>query len=460
MSGHAILSPSTGDRWLTGGCTGSPALNYGGGDDWNEYADEGTAAHYLLEWCLVNEKDAADFPDAVIHVLSNGDAWSDLLADNEPSRNPIRSSFDCDEDMRDHIQVVVDDIRRCAKGNEIIAEQRVYFANTLSVPEEFGSGTADARVRDHAEKCLQVHDLKYGASPRGIVHAGTSEKPNPQLGLYGVGSLEEDELLDDWEYVELHVHQPRLNHKDVVRVSIADMKAFAQSARARAAEALQSFMHDDEGNLVRTKEGALVPRKMEELDAQGMLQPSEKGCYYCAVADSCFALRRKNLQTAMDHFEVLELDEPRHETEKKLEAAFARAFPLPGELDLLETFIEAVRTKVKSRLKSGDKIPGWKLVMGRKGKRSWVKAALSKVEELMRSKFRLKAEQMYTRKLISPKGAETLLKDQPKRWQQLQEFITQSDGSESLAPDSDPRKAVEHKPVRDQFDDVGADDLI
>lgn len=465
MSGHAILSPSSGDRWLTGGCTGSPALNYGREDNGSVYADEGTAAHALLEWCLVNEKDANDFPHAVIHVQSDGNAWyGDEI--KEAPYFTIRNSFEADDEMREHVQVVVDDIRLHAKGNEIIAEQRVYFHNTLGVPEEFGNGTADARVRDEAERSLQVHDLKYGASPKGIVHAGTPDKPNPQLALYGLGALEEDELLGDYDVVELHVHQPRLNHKDVVRVPIADMRAFAQSAKARAAEAMQGFKHNPySGELMRGPNGELYPRSMEDLDAMGMLQPSPKGCHYCAVADTCLALKRKNKATVIDYFDVIEDEVPDPKTpgltkRDMVEYLFAKPVPSPADLALLETFVEAVTTSVRAKLKAGEQVEGWKLVKGKKGPRAWVKSKLAEIEKLFKEKFRLKADEMYSKKLVTPTQAEKLLKDSPKRWEQINtaDYITQSEGSETLAAADDKREAVKHANVRDLFETI--DDLV
>src|SRR5690606_1950011 len=146
MSGHAVLSPSSAYRWLSAGCPGSPAVNHGKEDN-SIYADEGTPAHALHVWCLPTGHDGAQFPHPVLHGLADGSAFHG----SGQAAAPIRNSFDADDEMREHIQVVVDDIRRHAKGNEIIAEQRVSFAATLGVPPEFGSGTADARVRDDAE---------------------------------------------------------------------------------------------------------------------------------------------------------------------------------------------------------------------------------------------------------------------------------------------------------------------
>lgn len=469
MSGHAILSPSSAYRWIEAGCTGSPALNYGREDNGNKYADEGTAAHGLLEWCLTTGKPAAEFPFPVIHVREDGNAY---YSEDQPEHLTIRNSFEADEEMREHIQVVLDDMLRHARDNEIVAEQRVSFAATLGIddkmdptdPEsdDLASGTADGRVCDFVDNSVQMHDLKYGASPKGIVYAGTEDEPNSQLALYGLGVMEEVELvMPDVEYVDLHIHQPRLDHKDMVRVPISKMRAFAQSARAAAAEAMSGF---DKG-----PNGELIPKTMEELDALGMLHPSAKGCHYCAVADSCTALKRKNRATVIDHFDVIpdeKLEALPHSKPAEVEAIFQKPVPSPDDLSLLETFIESVTTHVRGKLKAGEGeagvYHGWKLVKGKKGARAWVKEKLAAVEELFKKKFRLKSDEMYTRKLITPTQAERILKESPARWEQVntEEFITQSNGSESLAPAGDKRPAITHASVRDAFDDLTGDDSI
>lgn len=453
MSGHAILSPSSSEAWLRAGCTGYPALNYGK-SDMNEYAAEGTAAHSLLEWCLTTGKAAQEFPHLVIHVLDTGDAWYG----DEPPRG-IAYTFEADDEMREYVQTVVDDILRHAKGNEVLAEQRVSFAATLGIDEktetgqDLASGTADARVMDFAEQWLQVHDLKYGRSPKGIVYAGTEDDPNPQLGLYGTGALEEAELLGDWLGVELHIHQPRLDHKDAVRVPIEKMRAFAQSARARAAEALEGFTIVD---------GKRVPRPVEELDELGMLKPSEKGCHYCAAADFCPAKRRLLKSNVLDHFEVLEEVTEPPATREQVEELFARKYPLPAELSMLETFIEAVRKRVSAEIKRGEQVAGWKIVKGKKGARAWVKEKLGEIEKLFKEKFRLPADQMYSKKLISPTQAEKVLAESPKRWAQVNvpDYITQSEGGETLVPADDKRPALQYSSVRDQFNDEEGSDLL
>lgn len=101
-------------------------------------------------------------------------------------------------------------------------------------------------------------------------------------------------------------------------------------------------------------------------------------------------------------------------------------------------------------------MPGFKLVTGKQGNRVWSDDALA--EEMLKS-FRLKQEQMYSQKVISPTQAEKLLKkDSPRRWTKVEALITRAEGKSTIAPESDPRPALNVNPVND-FDDV-SDDAI
>ncbi|MGJ7321623.1 DUF2800 domain-containing protein, partial [Morganella morganii] len=73
--------------------------------------------------------------------------------------------------------------------------------------------------------------------------------------------------------------------------------------------------------------------------------------------------------------------------------------------------------------------------------------------------FRLKQDQMYSMKVISPTQAEKLIKkDSPRRWTKLEALITRSDGKPTVAPETDPRPALVINPETD-FDDVSDDAL-
>ena len=74
---------------------------------------------------------------------------------------------------------------------------------------------------------------------------------------------------------------------------------------------------------------------------------------------------------------------------------------------LLRKFLDAVEERMLEETRIGT-FPDYKLVEGRRGKRDW--RSPEDAEALMKS-MRLKKDEMYDEKLISPTKAEKLLKD-------------------------------------------------
>lgn len=75
----------------------------------------------------------------------------------------------------------------------------------------------------------------------------------------------------------------------------------------------------------------------------------------------------------------------------------------------------------------------------------------------MLKKMRVKHDQMYDYKLISPTTAEKLAKADvigPRQWPQVEAMITQSPGKPSVAPESDKRPALNIAPTADAFEDI------
>jgi len=140
--------------------------------------------------------------------------------------------------------------------------------------------------------------------------------------------------------------------------------------------------------------------------------------------------------------EIMALDDPRKAPTLSEKMAV---------LDIVDDWIKAVRGRVEYELLHGNEVPGYKLVQGKQGNRSWKDA--EEAEAKLKS-MRLKKEEMYNYTLISPTNAEKLLKDTPKRWASLQENIGRSPGQPSVAPVSDKRPALVIKPVADEFEAV------
>ena len=189
------------------------------------------------------------------------------------------------------------------------------------------------------------------------------------------------------------------------------------------------------------------------------LKPSEDACTWCRAKADCPALRRHVLATVSDDF----VDESQPIAEQ-LEGVSERTMDneLLGNLlkavPLIEDFCKAIRAKAEAELFSGRAVPGWKLVEGRRGSRAW--ANPEEAEQVLKS-MRLKVEEMYDLKLISPTTAEKLAKAGtigPRQWPKLQDYITQPEGKPSVAPESDKRPALVIAAVEDEFETV-ADDV-
>ncbi|HDS6443344.1 TPA: DUF2800 domain-containing protein [Klebsiella aerogenes] len=398
---HARLSPSSAHRWMR--CPGSLALESTQPDKSSAFAEEGTRAHELAEKILNGRLQGFEHQGGI------------------------------DPEMHDYVLRYVDAVWTLAEGNELMVEQRVDFSHIVGVENSFG--TADAVVIVGNE--LQIHDLKYG---RGVQ---VDAEQNEQLQLYALGALEQFNLLYDFDSVHLFIHQPRLNHVSEWALSVEELEAFGQRAQEAAANVIVMF------NIAECEGVNTLPLEN--------FTPGEKQCRFCKASAICTAREQFHMQTVAGDFD--DLTAPIGEL---VTSAIARVPMLTneqlaeiyGQADFLESWLKAIRDRVNSELNAGHPVPGFKLVTGKQGNRAWRDEV--EAEELLKS-FRLKQDQMYSQKVISPTQAEKLLKkESPRRWTKVEALITRSDGKPTIAPESDPRPALNVNPVND-FDDVSED---
>lgn len=436
MGDHATLSASKASAWMN--CYGVIAMTQGAPNTSSKFADEGTAAHALAERCLTSGQNPAGF---IGERIDGG-----------------MRTFEITDDMAGHVQTYLDHIEGLAADGELHIECQVDYTRPLGlvgktvphitpdgevVEDQLSAfGTSDAIIVRGSE--LIVVDLKYGMGVK------VDAQDNEQLLLYAVGAYEEHSLVGEFDTVRTVIVQPRLNHISEAVYTIDELKEFTLQASMAADHVI-----------------ANLKRKHKADDARMELSPGEKQCRWCAAKATCPALL-ENVKMAVasaaspDDFEDV--------SGKPLAMQLAAKQPLAADLgidalsqamkavDLVEMWCKGVRAETERRLLEGQAVDGFKIVEGKMGNRVWANAA--EAEEAMKA-MRLKIDEMYDRKVISPTSAEKLLKSTPRKWAKLADLITRSAGAKHVAPASDPRPALNITPVADDFDDVtSGEDLV
>jgi hypothetical protein len=375
-------------------CHGSVALEAPFPDSSSEFAAEGTLAHEVASECLISGAD----PALLIGKPATVDGFD----------------FTIDQNMVDHVKDYMKLVREYAKGGELLVEKRVGIGHLTG--EEGAGGTSDAIIIKGNE--IIIVDLKYGMGVR------VDANDNPQLLIYALGALNEYDILADFDTVTMVIHQPRLNHVSEYSISVEQLLAFGDEVRKSA-------------NLVRGDNAALVP--------------GEKQCRFCKAKASCPALSAEVSEAVggvadLSDFADLVAQEITSETsDNYLPVAMSK-------VELVEQWCKAVRAETERRLLAGQPVTGYKLVAGRTGNRDWKDAAA--VEDMMKKTFRMRDDQVYDQKLISPTKAEKVFKENPKRWANLQEQIVRGEGKPSVAPATDKRPEMAIKSIAEEFGDL------
>lgn len=410
MTSHAILSPSSAERWLN--CPGSLYATKDLPDVNTSYAKEGTTAHALAEFCLKFNKKAVD-------------SLGKLMTPN---------GIYVDDEMVDAIQEYVDTVNgiKASMSDLLIVdiEQKLDFTDILDVAsvkdtlpadtDKFEAfGTADAIIVGDGE--LQIHDLKYG---KGVqVYA----EDNKQLMIYALAAYQYYSLCCDITKISMHIHQPRLYHHSEYSVTPDELLAFGEKLKEKAIKAYTVYIKG--------------PTNDDDFCA------GESQCRFCKAAGNCEALAKHVTATIGADFDVINdvgdvvIDAVTVDAPEDVAIKFSA-------LNTIKSWITAVETRVNSLLQQGQKVPGYKLVIGRQGNRVWIN--VEEAESALKT-FKLKEDERYTKKLISPTQALKLLKDSPKRIAKLEGFITRPEGKPTVVPESDKRPAIN---IADDFKDL------
>lgn len=451
---HSLFSASGAAGWSV--CYAKPALEKGRKRS-SQYADEGTAAHTLASWVL------ADRLDGGVKTAAN---WRGKKITVQRDDGPARS-FTVGDEMIEHVDTYVDGFMAMSQGRgvERFCEQKVHYHEYLGVEKRLAWGTSDgvailwnAPVLEwegpngviqlfEAGDELQVHDLKYGKGYQ------VDAPNNAQLRLYALGTLYEFGHLADFTRVRMVIHQPRKEHLSEEVISVAELVAWAASLRVAAPMVIAA-------NKLAAE---LRAEGYEDLDiaetmlARGWLKESEKGCAFCDAAGICAAKigtvseATAGRRASADDFDDLTVDaegEIRSYGGNYLAHAYA-------QIGAIEAWIKGVLAEIDRRvLLKGEKIPGVKVVPGKKGSRAFKDAPAA--EAYIKSQIPAAVRSLlFKEAMLTPTQMEKALKKtHPAYWVLLQPLIHQAEGKPAVVPESDPRAAMSHKARIDEFDDL------
>jgi CRISPR/Cas system-associated exonuclease Cas4 (RecB family) len=287
---------------------------------------------------------------------------------------------------------ILADIERAFQPTDVLLEHPVQYAETIGVPN--AGGTADAILINRDQNKLAVCDYKFGAYP---VRAAK----NPQLYGYAGGALESVCIPQGIQIdtVELHIIQPSRHGHDLYECDRDEVDQFMGAFKSAAELAYSE---------------------------KPPFNPSELACRFCRAKDICPALN----EGLSDDFDVIEPDAD------TLAKRYAEAL-------VMSEAANRVRQEVYDQLAQGKPVTGYKLVAEYKPLEVWTDP--TEVEDLMR-RMRLTSDQMFRRKLASPKDVEVLFESGVIGRTQMRTLLRLAQPSLSkliVVPQSDERPAVD-----------------
>ena len=389
MSTHAKLSPSSRHRWAK--CPGSvrEETKYPN-DAAGPAALDGTRSHALLEYCLQTKTDPMTL---VGHVLLHD-----------------MGDFIIDQSRADRVHVAWEYVQ----GLTYYTEDRVDPSNLLG-RDDMG-GTVDIIVM--CDDVLEIIDYKDGMHPVSAVD-------NAQMDQYAYG------VLSKWttpaKTIRMTIIQPKLAIRGLPVISSHDV--------------------DKEDFLAR--KNIIIAQVAATDDPDAPLIPGEEQCRYCRAKGSCTALVNKSL-VALD---VSPLDIAQQSANKdpttmdnEQLAKLLEAAPL------IRSMLDSAQDEVLKRLESGQRVDGFKLVNGR-GSRQWALSDTDMADRLQ--KMGVPKTAVYKTEVVSVAQAEKLTWTKKKNGEEVrqgltprqlktmqEEYVITKAGKITVAPESDPRKAI------------------
>jgi len=388
MAAHSRIGASGAHRWFE--CPGSPALiEKAPPQSESVYADEGTIAHTIAEMAVSDEtlKD-----EKLLHAAVKA------IGDKD---------FDPDEMVRGaklYRSVIMQDIELLSPGT---LETEVRLDITEIHEDMFG--TADAYFHSNLG-VLIIYDYKYGA---GVM---VEVSKNVQLMIYAVGVWLKltPEQRKQIHTIEFKIVQPRGIHKEG---PVRTESVYSNQ--------LEAFMVE-------------LKKRADATDNPKAKLKAGDHCKFCPAQVICPEILRATQQAAMMDFEKVPVV-----AKKPEDLPMSSLLRILDNADMIKDFVKNVEAFMLNRARSGEVVPGYKLVK-KKANRKWRDE--QEAANVLIGVLPIKALQTEP-ELKSPAQVEKLL---PKDQRLLVDGLcTIPDTGEVLVPHDDPRPAISNSAALD-----------
>ena len=392
--------PSDAARWLR--CSASLRFTKNYPNRSTEFADEGTVAHWLRQYCLDLGFNAYDF---IGHTLKlNGRVW------------------EIDDDMADHVQTGIDEVREF--GGKMFVEYRVDTTQWVGRDER---GRPQGGVVDCAvvgENLVVLSDLKFGFDAVPAVE-------NEQQMLYALAFY----------------------HQVVKHISKATtFMIIIDQPRNPAGGGYWTVTVDE---LERFGQQVIGAAERTE-DPNAAFNPCIEACKWCPAANvpgregGCPAHAASAIAHLDFTFTDLDTDQPL-QMPVVAEMTPERLLTLHENRKMIEKFLDYVSVMALQHVLQNGATAGKKAVYGRAGNRKWRSPEAAEAFMLER----LPSADPFNKKMKSPAQAE---KEVGKKYEVPSALVERSEPKPILVPVEDARAAIEPEgfdDYGDEFDDYG-----
>lgn len=333
---------------------------------------------------------AHEYSEHLLRCYLSGNDGASIAELHEFCKNSIYVDPEMEDKVQEYVDYVIEKYEY-EESNMLTTYMAIETQLDYSDWAEEGFGTGDILIVNDAR--LHVIDLKYG---KGVE---VSAVDNSQLKMYALGAYKKFGEEYDFENVVLHICQPRLNNFSTFEISVFDLLLWANMVVKPAAKL--AFAGEGEYN-------------------------AGDHCRWCLAKGNCQARADK-------HFEALEMEfqDPALIPDEDIGSVLHLAMQLKAWASDVESY-------VKKQVLAGKRIDGWKQVRGRSTRRfTDTRAVQERLEDdfIDESKF-LKAPEVMSLSNIEKNIGKKAFRDL------LGDLVEVSEGNPTLAPESDPRQAV------------------